>query len=164
MNERNIACSLKLYLSRNSSGRFLQICEILNIDPLTLVLIPHLYIKVPNSTAYLHQSPTITSLQLRPRSLGRLYTRRLQKINCSLSSNLRIFNILNLKFHEQPISYSIHATKRRSHVSMTHPAKLPLASSSIISRHAFNLNMSYSNAGSGSKPTITRRKVSRNRL
>lgn len=152
MNDRNIACSLKLYISRNSSGRFLQVCEILNINPLILVLIPHLYIKVSNSTAYLHQSSTITSLQLRPRSLGRLYTRRLQKINCSLFSNLGIFNILNLGFHEQPISNSIHVTQRRSHVAITHPTKLPLAPSSFISWHAFNFNMSYSNADTGSKP------------
>ena len=128
----NIACSLKLYISRNSSGRFLQVCEILDIDPLILVLISHLFIKVPNSTAYV-QSPTITSLQLYPRSFGQLNTRRLQKINCSLSSSLGIFNILNLGFHEQPIGYSIHATQPRSHVSITHPTKLPLASSSFSS-------------------------------
>ena len=133
-------------------GPFLRVCEILNIDPLILVLIPHLYIKVPNPTAYSHQSPTITSLQLRPRSLSRLYTQRLQKINCSLSSNLRIFNILNLRFHEQPISYSIHVTQRRSHVSITHPKKLPLAFSSFSSWHAFNFDMSYSNADTGSRP------------
>ena len=129
----NIACSLKLYISRNSSGRFLQVCEILDIDPLILVLISRLFIKVPNSTAYVHQSPTITSLQLYPRSFGQLNTRRLQKINCSLSSSLGIFNILNLGFHEQPIGYSIRATQRRSHVSITHPTKLPLASSSFSS-------------------------------
>jgi hypothetical protein len=37
-------------------------------------------------------------------------------------------------------------------VSITHPTKLPLASSSFSSWHAFNFNMFYSNADTGSKP------------